>query len=518
MANDEKPVEKVIMASSSVAITSKDSASSSLAILMASVESLPSEVREPLSGEASTSLSRGALPPSEGGASQETEGLFPAPMPATSRRRAAVRNNRIHWPSVVMRRAASELTGAVTRYKGVRPNKNSDDDDDNISNNNHAALAERFQSSALHKLRQLGIYTITDTPDNNDINNNNRAALAERFQPYTLHKLRQLGIYTITYTPDCNDINNNNHAALAERFQPSTLHKLRQLGIYTITDTDDSDINNKNHAALAERFQVSTLHKLRQLGFYAKKGHAGRQQHLQQQQRGSGGTFPVKYPAQAATTRHLHQHRHAGRQRYQLQQSRGSSGAFPAEYVAQAATTRCCYQLDGEAVPAEVAYTRSNTQPSCSGVGESDCVLQRGHDKLTLSYIVTLTDALTIFKVGLQGLTAPSTTEAELVAAALAMEDEAVFCSNTMSGLGFGESFASVPLHIDNPAALYIASNRIYIPRQSISAEVLLFRARTGGVQGQRPLRPERGLAGGLGHPALSLAPSPPPQRVHQRL
>ncbi|CAM9341906.1 unnamed protein product [Ascophyllum nodosum] len=27
-------------------------------------------------------------------------------------------------------------------------------------------------------------------------------ALAERFQPSTLHKLRQLGIYTITYTPD----------------------------------------------------------------------------------------------------------------------------------------------------------------------------------------------------------------------------------------------------------------------------------------------------------------------------
>ena len=80
-----------------------------------------------------------------------------------------------------MRRAAAELTGAVTRYKGVRPNKNDDDDDDNINNNNHAALAERFQSSALHKLRQLGIYTITDTPDSNDINNNNHVALAERF-------------------------------------------------------------------------------------------------------------------------------------------------------------------------------------------------------------------------------------------------------------------------------------------------------------------------------------------------
>ena len=33
------------------------------------------------------------------------------------------------------------------------------------NNNNLAALAERFQSSMLHKLRQLGIYTDTDTPD-----------------------------------------------------------------------------------------------------------------------------------------------------------------------------------------------------------------------------------------------------------------------------------------------------------------------------------------------------------------
>ena len=51
------------------------------------------------------------------------------------------------------------------------------------------------------------------------------------------------------------------------------------------------------------------------------------------------------------------------------------------------------------------------------------------------------------------------------MAAALAMKDEAVFCSNTMSGLGFGESFGSVPLHIDNTSALHIAHNRTYIPR-----------------------------------------------------
>ena len=47
---------------------------------------------------------------------------------------------------------------------------------------------------------------------------------------------------------------------------------------------------------------------------------------------------------------------------------------------------------------------------------------------------------------------------------ALTMKDEAVFCSNMMSELGFGESFGSVPLHIDNTSALHIAGNRTYIP------------------------------------------------------
>ena len=343
MANDEEPVEKALMASSSVAVTSKDSANSNLATLIAPAESLPGEVREPLSGGASTPLSGvaptllsggaptpllgGASTPLSGGASTplsgrastplsggaptpsgvraplETARPSPAPVPATARTGDAIRNNRIHRPNLVTRRAAAELTGAVTRYKGVRTNKNNDDDDDNNNNSNHAALAERFQPNTLHKLRQLDIYTITDTLDDNDINNNNNAALAERFQSSTLHKPRQLGLYTNRDTLDDNDINNNNHAALAERFQPSTLHKLRQLGRCTNTDTPDT-----------------------------------------------------------------------------------------------------AYQLDAEAVPAEVAYTRSNTQSSCSGVGESDCVLQGGHDRLTPSYIVTLTDAPTIFKAGRQGL------------------------------------------------------------------------------------------------------------------
>ena len=217
-ANDEEPVEKALMASSSVAVISEDSASSNLATLVAPAEYLVGEIREPLSGGAST--------PSGVRASPETVQPSPPPVPATARTGVAIRNNRVHRPNVVTRRAVAELTGAVTHYKGVHPNKNNNDDDDNMNNNNHAALAERFQPSTLHKLRQLGLYTITDTPDDNDINNNNHAALAEHFQPSTLYKLRQLGIYTITDTPDDNGISNNNHAALAERFQSSTLHNL----------------------------------------------------------------------------------------------------------------------------------------------------------------------------------------------------------------------------------------------------------------------------------------------------
>ena len=60
---------------------------------------LPGAVREPLSG----------------GASPETAGLSPAPMPATARRWAPMRKNRAYRPNVTMRSAAAELTGAVTR-------------------------------------------------------------------------------------------------------------------------------------------------------------------------------------------------------------------------------------------------------------------------------------------------------------------------------------------------------------------------------------------------------------------
>ena len=86
--NDEEPVEKALMASSSIAVTSEDSANSNLAILMVPADSLPGEVRESLSGGAST--------PSGGRASPETARPSPALVPATARTGAAIRNNRIH--------------------------------------------------------------------------------------------------------------------------------------------------------------------------------------------------------------------------------------------------------------------------------------------------------------------------------------------------------------------------------------------------------------------------------------
>ena len=68
-------------------------------------------------------------------------------------------NNSIPRPNVVTRRSAVKSTRAVTLYGGVRLNNN------NNNNNNLAALVEYFQTSTLHELRQLGIYTNTDTPD-----------------------------------------------------------------------------------------------------------------------------------------------------------------------------------------------------------------------------------------------------------------------------------------------------------------------------------------------------------------
>ena len=119
-ANDEEPVEKALMTSSSIVVISEDNANSNLSTLVAPAEYLLGEVREPLSGGASSPLSGGASTPSGVRASPETVRPPPPPVPTTARTGAAIRNNRIHRPSVVTRRAVAELTGVVTRYRGVR--------------------------------------------------------------------------------------------------------------------------------------------------------------------------------------------------------------------------------------------------------------------------------------------------------------------------------------------------------------------------------------------------------------
>ena len=60
---------------------------------------------------------------------------------------------------------------------------------------------------------------------------------------------------------------------------------------------------------------------------------------------------------------------------------------------------------------------------------DANCDNNPDNGKSMSSYVAFLANAPVSFKVGLQGLTAQSTMEAELVAAALAMK-EAVFCSN----------------------------------------------------------------------------------------
>ena len=75
-----------------------------------------------------------------------------------------------------------------------------------------------------------------------------------------------------------------------------------------------------------------------------------------------------------------------------------------------------------------------------------------------------LANAPMSFRLGLQGLTAMSTIEAELVASALAMK-KAVFCSNMLTELGFGKEFAKMPVHCDNTATLHALGNRSFSSR-----------------------------------------------------
>lgn len=84
--------------------------------------------------------------------------------------------------------------------------------------------------------------------------------------------------------------------------------------------------------------------------------------------------------------------------------------------------------------------------------------------KSTSCYIMMFCKAPVSFKSGVQSLTAMSTMEAELVAAALAMK-EAVFCGNMLTELGFAKDVENVPLNIDNTATLHVIGNRAYSSR-----------------------------------------------------
>ncbi|CAB1114208.1 unnamed protein product [Ectocarpus sp. CCAP 1310/34] len=107
--------------------------------------------------------------------------------------------------------------------------------------------------------------------------------------------------------------------------------------------------------------------------------------------------------------------------------------------------------------------------------------------KSTSSYLTMLANAPMSFRSGLQGLTAMSTMEAELVASALAMK-EAVFCSNMMTELGFGKEFAQLPVYCDNTATLHALGNR------SFSSRTKHIALRTGdGGEDLHSLRPDGG-------------------------
>ena len=97
---------------------------------------------------------------------------------------------------------------------------------------------------------------------------------------------------------------------------------------------------------------------------------------------------------------------------------------------------------------------------------DADWGINPNNGKSTSSYIMMMCIGPGSFKVGMQGLTAQSTMEAELVAAALATR-EAVFFQNMMTELGFKEEFNCVPLHVDNTSALHLAQKQTNSSRYS---------------------------------------------------
>ena len=84
-------------------------------------------------------------------------------------------------------------------------------------------------------------------------------------------------------------------------------------------------------------------------------------------------------------------------------------------------------------------------------------------EKSMSSYIMMVAKAPVSLKLRLQSLTAMSTMEAELVAAAL-VRKKVVFCTNMME-LGCRSEFSSAPLYIDNTAILNLIGNQTFSAR-----------------------------------------------------
>ena len=320
---------------------------------------------------------------------------------------------------------------------------------------NHAALAERFQPSTLHKLRQLGPYTNADTPDT-AYQLDAEAVGAE--VAYT--KIGTQSGYSGGREPD--RISNAFKKAMG----------LPQTGRWKA-------ISDKEIASLEKHggFKLVLILLGKKGGYYhlPERLHEGRNTALRHGRlqlrvhpRSRGGTVPEPTGGKAA--------------------EREGEAALPGDYWSRA------YILHKSPATASPTWSTSwrgscpsprkltwGGQASASLLGRvyrrlhhlqagrfrlvafSDANWGNNPDKSrsTSSYIMMLPTTPISFKVGLQGLTAQSTMNAELVAVALTMK-KAMFCSNTILELDF---FGSVPLYIDSTSALHVAGNRTYSPR-----------------------------------------------------
>ena len=82
------------------------------------------------------------------------------------------------------------------------------------------------------------------------------------------------------------------------------------------------------------------------------------------------------------------------------------------------------------------------------------------HLEGTINYNITLMfSGLEGFKIRLSGITAWSTTEAELVTVALAIR-QAVYSAKAMDEMAFGETFKCVPPHMGYTPALHVARSQ----------------------------------------------------------